>query len=198
MTEKPSVRYAHGGGLDAAAGAQREDVDLNGLSPAAFEEVGRLVRECRSIWTAVGKSGYAARLLAATGATSGLPTNWIHAEDLLHGELSTLRDNDVLIAISWRGETVQIQELFEKATFTKILITAADTSEIASLVNHVVACEHVADELLSGIPCESILETLRVGYKILEVATSPVERSFALQSGHPHGALSVLSRKGTP
>ncbi|MBV9484836.1 MAG: SIS domain-containing protein [Frankiaceae bacterium] len=154
-----------------------------------FEVVGSLMRERRSIWTGVGKSGYAAQLLAATGATAGLVANFIHAEDLLHGELSTLRPNDLLVAVTWSGRSEQIYDLLGRSVCPTVLVTSARHQELPRVASHVVPCAYTVDELLSGIPCESVLETLRIGYELLAAATTPEERRLALQRGHPHGNL---------
>jgi arabinose-5-phosphate isomerase len=154
------------------------------------EVVSQLIRRKRSIWTGLGKSGYAAQLLAATAATAGLASNYIHAEDLLRGEISTLRADEVLLAISWSAKSEQIVEILTRTSFATVLITSARPCDIAVPPNYYIFCDHVKDELLNRIPAESILETLRVGYGLIAGATTSSERSFALQSGHPHGALS--------
>ena len=150
-----------------------------------------LLRERRSIWTGVGKSGHAAQLLAATGATAGLATNFIHAEDLLHGEMSTLRDNEALIALSWSGKSEQLRELFRNAAFATVLVTGVRPSQSDLPADHLVVCDFVMDKILDGIPAESVLEVLRVGYQLIAAATTASERVTALRSGHPRGALSV-------
>jgi arabinose-5-phosphate isomerase len=167
---------------------------VTGPAISSFEVVGNLIRDRRSIWTGVGKSGYAAQLLAATGATSGLATNFVHAEDLLHGELSTLRDDDALIVLSWSGKSGQLRELFRGAPFTTVLLTAAQPTEMGITADHFVVCDDVVDEILDGIPCESILEMLRVGYQLIAAATTAAERVAALQSGHLRGSLSIQLR----
>lgn len=86
---------------------------MNSVLPSTSEKVSLLLRERRSIWTGLGKSGYVARLLAATAATAGLAANYIHAEDLLHGEISTLRSDELLIAISWSAKSEQISEIIK-------------------------------------------------------------------------------------
>lgn len=162
---------------------------MNSVLPSTSEKVSLLLRERRSIWTGLGKSGYVARLLAATAATAGLAANYIHAEDLLHGEISTLRSDELLIAISWSAKSEQISEIIKRASFATTLITMASPAYLPSRPDYVITCQPVLDILLDGIPSESVLETLRVGYRLIAAATTPSERSLALGSGHPHGAL---------
>jgi len=153
-----------------------------------FESVGHLIRQARAIWTGLGKSGYVAALLAATAATAGLRANYIHAEDLLHGELNTLQADEILIAISWSSESEQIAELLENRLFTTVVITSA-TSKDFSIADYILSCQPVSNNLLSGIPAESVLETLAVGYRLIASSTTPSERVTALREGHPHGAI---------
>jgi D-arabinose 5-phosphate isomerase GutQ len=148
-----------------------------------------LLKHHRSLWTGVGKSGYAARLLAATAATSGLVAAHVHAEDLLHGELSTLQESDVLVAISWSARSEQIGELIARAPSATALITSASSPRLSLTPDYVILCRPVSDVLLDGIPSESILETLQVGYGLIAAATTPSERRLSLRAGHPHGAL---------
>src|SRR5579859_471429 len=131
-----------------------------------LEKVGSLIRSARTIWTGLGKSGYVAALLAATAATTGLAANYIHAEDLLHGEINTLRDNEVLVAISWSAKSEQIVEILANRFFTTVMITSALPGSTTP-ADYTIRCQPVSDVLLSGIPAESALETLAVGYRLI-------------------------------
>jgi D-arabinose 5-phosphate isomerase GutQ len=155
-------------------------------------DLGYLLRHNRAIWTGLGKSGYTAALLAATAATAGLRANHIHAEDLLHGELSTLQKDDVLIAVSWSAKSGQITELLEGHSFTTVVITSAQPGDVKS-ADYTLTCRPVSDEILGGIPAESVLETLMVGYRLIAAATTPAECVAALRTGHPHGAIGAAS-----
>lgn len=154
-----------------------------------FGQTGILIRERISVWSGVGKSGHAARLLAATAATSGLQARYAHAEDLLHGELSALRPCDVLVAVSWSGRSQQIGEIIKRAKSATVLITGPGFSSFDCLPDHLIECDAAADTLLNGIPAESVLATLQAGYSLIQQAATEQERREALRLGHPHGAL---------
>jgi D-arabinose 5-phosphate isomerase GutQ len=128
-------------------------------------------------------------LLAATAATCSLQARYVHSEDLLHGELSALREDGILIAISWSGQSEQIRELIARAPSITVLLTSNRAALLEVAPTYVIEAQPVADNILSGIPAESIMEMLRVGYSLIAGATTHAERRAALLSGHPHGAL---------
>lgn len=154
-----------------------------------FEKVCLLIRERSSLWTGLGKSGYAAMLLAATAATCSLQARYVHSEDLLHGELSGLREDAVLIAVSWSGQSEQIREVIARAPSVTVLMTSNRASLLEVAPSYGIEVSPATDSILSGIPAESIMELLWVGYSLIAGATTHAERRAALLSGHPHGAL---------
>lgn len=162
-----------------------------------FEKVCLLIRERSSLWTGLGKSGYAAMLLAATAATCSLQARYVHSEDLLHGELSGLREEAVLIAVSWSGQSEQIREVIARAPSVTVLMTSNRASLLEVAPDYGIEVSSVADSILSGIPAESIMELLRVGYSLIAGATTHAERRAALLSGHPHGALARRSAQSS-
>lgn len=154
-----------------------------------------MVRDCISVWTGVGKSGHAARILAATAATCGLSARYVHAEDLLHGELSALRAQDVLIAVSWSGRSQSVVEVISRTDAATILITGSRSGLLPCFPDHLIECKPISDALLTGVPAESVIETLRVGYSLIAKATTAAERRVCLRVGHPHGALADAVRQ---
>ena len=106
-------------------------------------------------------------------------------------KLKARHDDEILITISWRAKSEQIAELRDDSPFTTVLITNAPSNDLAA-ADYTLICRPVSDLLLGGIPAESVLETLTVGYQLIASATTPSERVRALRKGHPHGEL------GTP
>ena len=70
-----------------------------------FEMEGRL------ILTGVGKSGHMARKLAATFASTGTPAYFMHAAEASHGDLGMIQSSDVLLLLSWSGETRELSDI---------------------------------------------------------------------------------------
>ena len=69
-----------------------------------FEMKGRL------ILSGVGKSGHIARKLAATFSSTGTPAYFVHAAEASHGDLGMIQSDDVLVLMSWSGETRELSD----------------------------------------------------------------------------------------
>ena len=65
------------------------------------------------IVTGIGKSGIIARKLAATLSSTGTPSHYLHPADASHGDLGALRAIDVVLALSWSGETTELADIVE-------------------------------------------------------------------------------------
>lgn len=107
-----------------------------GALGGALAEAVRLIRDRagRLIVTGVGKSGHIARKLAATFASTGTPAYYLHPTEATHGDLGMVDPSDVVLALSWSGET---SELAQTIHYTKrfavplISITADAHSTLA-------------------------------------------------------------------
>ena len=62
----------------------------------------------RVIVTGLGKSGHVGRKIAATFASTGQPAFFVHATEASHGDLGMVQNGDVVIAVSWSGETPEL------------------------------------------------------------------------------------------
>jgi arabinose-5-phosphate isomerase len=65
----------------------------------------------RVIVTGVGKSGHIARKIAATFASTGKPAHFVHPSDASHGDLGMIRENDVVLVLSWSGESSELSDI---------------------------------------------------------------------------------------
>jgi len=70
----------------------------------------------RVIVTGMGKSGHIARKIAATLASTGQPASFVHAAEAAHGDLGMVQNGDVVLAVSWSGETAELAAI---VTFVK-------------------------------------------------------------------------------
>lgn len=61
--------------------------------------------------TGLGKSGHVGRKMAATLASTGTPSFFVHSGEALHGDLGMVTDRDAVILISYSGETREVVEL---------------------------------------------------------------------------------------
>ena len=73
----------------------------------------RLLAACagRVVVTGIGKSGLVGRKLAATFSSTGTPAFFLHPVEGAHGDLGSLRRDDVIIAISNSGETAELNAI---------------------------------------------------------------------------------------
>ena len=88
----------------------------------------------RVIVTGMGKSGLVGRKIAATLSSCGTPAMFIHPAEAAHGDLGMIVKEDILIAISYSGETKEIVGLldfFKRAGLKLISITGNKKSKLA-------------------------------------------------------------------
>ncbi|HEX7732131.1 MAG TPA: KpsF/GutQ family sugar-phosphate isomerase [Rhodanobacter sp.] len=90
-----------------------EAAAIAGLEPsigADFVEACRLILACRGrvVVTGMGKSGHVARKIAATLASTGTPAFFVHPGEASHGDLGMIQPDDVVLALSYSGETDEV------------------------------------------------------------------------------------------
>jgi len=87
----------------------------------------------RVIVTGMGKSGHVARKVAATFASTGTPAFFVHAADASHGDLGMITSNDVMLALSWSGETEELKELINYSRRFRIPLVAVTVNAESTL-----------------------------------------------------------------
>lgn len=65
----------------------------------------------RVIVTGMGKSGLIGRKIAATLASTGTPSMYIHPAEASHGDLGMITSDDMVLALSWSGETTELSDI---------------------------------------------------------------------------------------
>ncbi len=65
----------------------------------------------RLILTGVGKSGHIARKLSATFSSTGTPSYFVHPTEASHGDLGLIQNDDVVMLMSWSGETRELSDI---------------------------------------------------------------------------------------
>jgi arabinose-5-phosphate isomerase len=95
------------GGISALSAAIHD-----GLGQAFIAAVD-LMRQARGrvIVTGMGKSGHVGRKIAATLASTGTPAFFVHPGEASHGDLGMIAADDVMMALSWSGETAELKDL---------------------------------------------------------------------------------------
>jgi arabinose-5-phosphate isomerase len=103
-------------GLQILEAAMRTTSE-GGLGAAFSQAVERIAAASgRVIMTGMGKSGHIARKIAATLASTGQPASFVHPAEASHGDLGMVQNGDVVVAISWSGETIELAAI---VTFAK-------------------------------------------------------------------------------
>jgi arabinose-5-phosphate isomerase len=89
--------------------------DLLARLDERFNKAVEILLQCkgRVVVTGMGKSGLIGRKIAATFASTGTPSSFLHPAEALHGDLGMLVGGDVVLAISYGGETEEIIALLE-------------------------------------------------------------------------------------
>src|SRR5699024_3680177 len=106
----------------------------NSLNNSYLEAI-KLLKQCKGkvVVTGVGKSGHVGRKMAATFSSTGTPSLFMHSTEGVHGDLGMITENDVVIALSNSGETIEVLNLLP--TIRKIKApTIAITSNKDSLL----------------------------------------------------------------
>lgn len=95
------------------AALQEASVAFQGRLGAAFEEAVQTILQSkgRVIVSGIGKSGHVGRKIAATLASTGTHAFFVHPTEASHGDLGMIARDDVIIALSWSGETAELSDL---------------------------------------------------------------------------------------
>jgi arabinose-5-phosphate isomerase len=94
-----------------------------------------LIRQARGrvIITGMGKSGHVGRKIAATFASTGTPAFFVHPSEASHGDLGMITGDDVIMALSWSGETVELKDLTDYSRRFRIGLIAVTASADSAL-----------------------------------------------------------------
>src|SRR5256714_2483346 len=118
---------AEAGGIAALSAAIRGG--LGASLVAAVELVSK--SKGRLIVTGMGKSGHVGRKIAATFASTGPPASFVHPGEASHGDLGMITRDDVIMALSWSGETVELKDLIDYSRRFRIGLIAV-TAKVES------------------------------------------------------------------
>jgi arabinose-5-phosphate isomerase len=161
-----------------------------------FEEAVRMLLDCRGrvLVTGMGKSGIICRKIAATLSSTGTPAFFLHPADAPHGDFGVLTAEDVVVALSYSGETDELLRLLEtikRIGARLIAITGDGRSSLAQAANVALDCQ-VSEEAcpLNLVPTASTTAALALGDALamtLLVAKGFREEDFA--NLHPGGKL---------
>ncbi|MGN0809553.1 MAG: SIS domain-containing protein [Christensenellales bacterium] len=161
-----------------------------------FETIIDLVLNCKGkvIITGMGKPGHIGTKIAATLASLGTPSFFMHPGEAMHGDLGMIRDNDVIILMSYSGESDEIVRLLptlNEIGCTTVAITGNSKSSLAKGCRHHFFFPQFEEACYMHLaPTSSTTSLLVLGDAIAVVASklrNYTKEDYALH--HPAGAL---------
>src|SRR5262245_59964640 len=161
-----------------------------------FDRAVELLQQCkgRVILTGMGKSGIIARKIAATLSSTGTSASFLHPAEAIHGDLGVIRSDDVVVALSYSGETDEILRLLEtirRLGASLVVLTGNRESTLAQAADVALDCR-VTEEAcpLNLVPTASTTTALAMGDAL--AMTLLVEKGFKEEDFanlHPGGKL---------
>ena len=161
-----------------------------------FDNAVALLRQCkgRVILTGIGKSGIICRKIAATLTSTGTASFFLHPAEAIHGDLGVIQADDVVVALSYSGETAELIQLLEtirRLGAKLIAITGEPKSSLAQAADIALDCS-VTEEAcpMNLVPTASTTAALAIGDAL--AMTLLVEKGFRQEDFanlHPGGKL---------
>jgi arabinose-5-phosphate isomerase len=93
-----------------------------------------LAAKGRIIVSGMGKSGHVARKIAATLSSTGTPAYFVHPAEASHGDMGAVTRQDVLLLLSWGGETAELSDLITYAKRHRIAVIAIGANPDSTLI----------------------------------------------------------------
>lgn len=172
------------------------------LDYETLDKVVELLSKCEGkvIFLAVGKSGHISKKLAATFASTGTPSFFVHGTEACHGDLGMIEAKDIVILMSNSGTTKEVVQNIapiKRIGATTIAFTSKKESILAKECDYqiIYRCDKEADEL-NLAPTVSSTLALVLGDAIACALSK--KKSFTRMDFfkyHPNGALGESLKK---
>ena len=165
---------------------------INGAFARAVEMIYRCTGSC--IVSGIGKAGIIGQKISATLASTGTPSHFLHPVEAVHGDLGRLRKDDIVLVLSYGGETDEIIRLINLVKQQQIPLIAitSDSDSTLSRYSDVVLCMGKLNEAcpLGVAPSVSTTCMLTIGDAL--AFTVMKARHFGVEDYvrfHPGGSL---------
>lgn len=162
-----------------------------------FDAAVDVLRQCkgRVILTGMGKSGIICRKIAATLTSTGTPAFFLHPAEATHGDLGVIQGDDVVVALSYTGETDELLRLLEtirRVGAKLVAITGGGPTSTLAQAADVTLDTSVTEEAcpMNLVPTASTTAALAIGDAL--AMTLLVEKGFREEDFanlHPGGKL---------
>ncbi|MBU2043952.1 MAG: KpsF/GutQ family sugar-phosphate isomerase [Candidatus Omnitrophica bacterium] len=165
------------------------------LDEEFFKSV-NILYSCRGriIVTGMGKAGIIGQKFSATLSSTGSSSFWLHAAEAVHGDLGRIKEGDVVVVLSYSGETDEIKHLipFVKKIGAKIIaITGNISSNLARYADGIVSVKVDKEACPLGLAPTTSTTVMLVVCDALSVVLQKMkgfkQRDFAFF--HPRGSL---------
>jgi arabinose-5-phosphate isomerase len=99
---------------------------LTGRIGRDFAQAAQMVYRCKGnvITSGIGKAGIIAQKISATLASTGTPSHFLHAAEAVHGDLGRVRPKDIVLILSYGGETAEVTRLLGQLEKMKVPVVA--------------------------------------------------------------------------
>ena len=164
----------------------------------SFDEAVKAILNCKNgrvIISGVGKSGIIGRKIASTLSSVGTPSFFVDASSCSHGDLGQITSNDILILISFSGETVELKNIIQYANRNKKITLIGIVSKKNSLLYKASDIQLLIPEVKEAgpgniVPTSSTIVQLSIG-DALAIATMKYKNFNKLdfKKFHPSGSL---------
>ncbi|RJX31187.1 MAG: KpsF/GutQ family sugar-phosphate isomerase [Desulfurivibrio sp.] len=163
---------------------------------ADFDRAVSLIMNCpsRIIITGIGKSGIIGQKISATLNSTGTPSFFLHPVEAMHGDLGIVDHHDVVLALSYSGETTELNMLLpvlKKRGVKTIALTGNKNSTLASFADVVLSARVPREACPLGLaPTASTTAALALGDALAVVLIE--KKKFAasdFRKNHPGGSL---------
>ncbi|MGH9344486.1 MAG: KpsF/GutQ family sugar-phosphate isomerase [Terriglobia bacterium] len=167
-----------------------------------FERAVEVILAChgRVVAAGMGKSGIIAQKISATLSSTGTPSYFLHPAEALHGDLGRLVPNDVLLALSYSGETAELLRLLDsvkRLSIPLITLTGSPTSTLAQASDVVIDASVPKEACPLGLaPTASTTAMLALGDALAMALLE--KRGFSEEEYadlHPAGGLGLKLRR---
>jgi len=161
-----------------------------------FAKAAQMIYNCRGacIVSGMGKAGIIGRKISATLASTGTPSHFLHPAEAVHGDLGRLRDDDIVLILSYGGETdevVRLINLVKQRQIPMIALTGGSDSTLSRYSDVVLCMGKVHEACPLGVaPRVSTTCMLAIGDAL--AFTVMKARDFSVEDYvrfHPGGSL---------
>ena len=160
----------------------------------SFNEAVNEIAKCQSkvILCGVGKSGLIASKIAATFSSVGTPAFFLSASNSSHGDLGSITKKDILILISYSGETNELKNIIQYANRNKVLLIGI-VSKKESVLHKASDIKLLTPQVKESggiVPTSSTSVQLALGDALaISVMKQKKFNKFDFKKLHPAGAL---------